>query len=550
MQIERFIDSKKLKLTVLFLTVLFLMPLTFTNAGSLVSRDDFIVFDTSLRVSLENYTWLCSSIDSSGNIYQSNAVDVDSSIYSYFYGQFNNFDSYGNQLQQVTNYLPYDKIDTNWSVQGRYFCHTNDNLLTCLIGKQKPNLDIEYSQAFVYLLDKNGNNFIEPQCLDCDLPTLAEGHYHAVPYGGMNNNNVFGAAWRLYVYPPNYYESINVRLYYPDSDSLSPIIDPKQLVQPIIGIPGYEDDDYMTYQSPDMKVADDGSFAVAWMPNHNTREKFIYYVVYNADYTQKSEVMIANCKSGIPYEPEYLHRIRMCMEADGDFYISWLAEQATPTISNRSHVWMRGFNSDGTPKYDPIRVNDCDSLWLTMFDEIQSYIVCDDSGNVVVSWADSRDFPYDEHGKPRNVYIQKINKDGDLVGLNQRINNVNGSAIGGDAANCAINNSGQVMISWRNNAEVFPRLCGQLMPFDSIGNFVSGDINYDMTAGISDITTFVDYLFLGSSISFWPRGLVDFNGDDTHGNISDLTYLISYFFQNGLSPVIPETGIRANPGKF
>jgi hypothetical protein len=66
-----------------------------------------------------------------------------------------------------------------------------------------------------------------------------------------------------------------------------------------------------------------------------------------------------------------------------------------------------------------------------------------------------------------------------------------------------------------------------------------GDLNDDHTVNVSDLTTMVNYLFGGGSLS--PQYLGDIDGQ-CGANISDLTYMVSYLFGGGMAPVAPEPG--------
>jgi hypothetical protein len=85
------------------------------------------------------------------------------------------------------------------------------------------------------------------------------------------------------------------------------------------------------------------------------------------------------------------------------------------------------------------------------------------------------------------------------------------------------------------------------MPYDDIGTFVPGDINYDLSGNVADVTTLVNYLFRDAKNTFWPRNLIDFNGDGRKGNVADLTYLVDYLFRSGPLPCTPDPGIRPPP---
>ena len=110
---------------------------------------------------------------------------------------------------------------------------------------------------------------------------------------------------------------------------------------------------------------------------------------------------------------------------------------------------------------------------------------------------------------------------------------------------CDINNAGQAVILWQNTTLPY-RVSAQLIPYHDIGTFIPGDVNLDMATNIADCVYLGDYLFSGhwDNMRFWPRDLPDVNGDGRYGNISDLVYLINYFFLGGPVPHTPYAGIR------
>ncbi len=65
-----------------------------------------------------------------------------------------------------------------------------------------------------------------------------------------------------------------------------------------------------------------------------------------------------------------------------------------------------------------------------------------------------------------------------------------------------------------------------------------GDANNDGTVGISDLTYFVDYMFVPGSPGPICYEEFDNNGDCTLG-ISDLTYFVDYMFTPGATPPVP-----------
>ena len=96
------------------------------SADSLVTRDDFICYDTTAN--FVSNTWDDVAIDDSGRISQTGCRWVSGGPFTWdlFY-EFNRFDRFGNQSQPVTIFLP-DTIgqDSVWLVDSRLEGYSNN----------------------------------------------------------------------------------------------------------------------------------------------------------------------------------------------------------------------------------------------------------------------------------------------------------------------------------------------------------------------------------------------------------------------------------------
>lgn len=523
--------------TISFILVLFINS---SNADPLVTRDDFICYDTT-----GNYvsnTWNYVNVGANGVLSQINASSVPSGdpfepLWTY---QFNRFDKFGNQTQPVDNFLP-DTLDeeTTWLVAARMECYTNSNGISFIpaLGDVDSSQIAPYRNIIGYLYDSTGSRIGDRICFDCT--TSYENYvYNFHTFGDISDDNIVALGWYFNMLEQTpYHDSLFVRFYYMNEDSLSDIIRITELPMPLphSGV----------NKIPSIKIAADSSFVVSWIDAEYNK---IFYVVYNNDMTPRTDVMLAECFDNDPNNcVPNAHFQDMVLEADGDFHITWVGPYLSdPSCATIRQVWYRGFNADGTPKTDPMIVNDIDTLNICGGEDIWPHITCNDSGNVFVIWSDARDYPGEnQYGNTsRNVYVQKIDPDGNLVGPNYRVNNNFGCAgwFGRNTV-CDLNNAGQAVMMWRNVNTDY-RVSAQLMPYHDIGTFIPGDINLSFAADISDLTYFVDYMFKGSGANFWPRDLVDLNGDSSNGDIADLTYMVNYFFKGGPIPVTPYEGIR------
>jgi len=512
------------------------------SAGSLVTRDDFICYDTTANFVSNTYDDV--AIDDSGRISQTGCRWVSGGPFTWdlFY-EFNRFDRFGNQSQPVTIFLP-DTIgqDSVWLPESRLECYSNNLGVTFIPGTARFDTTNFPVRAFTYLFGVDGQSLQEPRCFDCDVPYDSSDLRGQFYYGGINNSGVVGAVWSAGMLVPPGHESLFVRLYYPEVDSLSEVLQPTALPLPL----PHE----CVYRNPHLGIADDGSFVVAWVdvPYYRT-----FYVIYNADLTQRTPVMIADCIGDTSNCAPHAMQMDLAMEADGDFYIAWYGPYIGESDSyTYSQMWVRGFNADGSPKYDPLLVNDVDSLYVSGGEEITPSVACDDSGNVLVVLSDARDYPgVNPYGETyRNVYAQKIDPEGQLIGPNYRVNNFLGhSGWFGRNIACEMNNLGQAVILWRCVNTDY-RVWAQLMPYHDIGTFIPGDINLDFSCNVNDLVYFVDHLFFDTTYPFWPRDLIDLNGDGANGNVVDLVYVVDYLFFGGPEPVTPYEGVRQPPPHY
>ena len=403
-----------------------------------------------------------------------------------------------------------------------------------------------YSNAnvFGFWTHSDGTPEIDPLWANFEsaLSTL---HDETDATADVNNNGKFAITWAgTYDIVPNL---VPVKLFWPAGDSISNTIWAHEV--PLSPSPGLQQvNNILRY--PVVKVADNGNFVVSWIAMSAGYVR-ILYVVFNADGTPASNIEMAECNGVDPFDPDacptnYPNWIDIAMESDGDFYIFWFGgiHDHIPGYESSWHFWVRGFHADGTPKYDAKIVNDADTLYnLDLL--VIPQIACNDNGEIVVGWSDSRLHPESSYNRLYyDVYIQRLDSEGNLVGHNMRVNN--------DAGNCGIfgthfgvdlDNNGQTVIAWRNAVATY-EIYGQLMPFSLIGNFVPGDLNCDLTADIADLTSLVAYMFLGLKNTYWPRSITDLNGDSNNGDIADITYLVDYFFGGGPVPHTPDPGPR------
>ncbi len=514
------------------------------RANSLVTRDDFLCYDTS-RSFHPNGKWPYVALDGAGNISEINYIS-DPRAY-----QYTRFDKLGNQSQSVIQFLP---DSTNPDTAWKPWCAT---VISC---NETGEAFIPYNaqadgycvkRVFGLLADSVGGPLKPTLCFTCESE-FTDCEYKGIPDGDINVGGVAGLVWMQWnAGPPDSTFAI-ARLFYAGPDTLGPVIKPCDLPHPLAHLPGYED--YDVFNEPQIGIADDGGFVIAWiavfyMPG--ALNKHVYYSVYNSEGTPTSGIRTADCPIDVQDSSECVtkdaHHIGLAVESDGDFYIVW-TDYLGPYYWIRRHLWLRGFHADGLPKYDAIRITDSDSLWLHDAMIITPSVSCDDSGNVLVVWPDARLHPGSTFGSTfRDVFAQKVDPAGNLVGPNYRLNNNFGYADpSGVGTTGDVNNAGQAVVAWCNTNTTL-RVSAQLMPYHDIGTFVPGDINSDLSGNVADLITLTGYLFQGEPNSFWPRDLTDFDGS-SGTNVADLVYFVDYLFFGGPLPQTPYDGIRPDPG--
>ncbi len=518
-----------------------------TPAQELVTRNDFTCSDTTTPLYWLGF-WPEVAIDAKGNINEVNLVFLDTVGEDVWCHQYTKFDRFGHQMQPVVTFLPdSSNADTVWNTYGIARIDCNDEGTVVIPYRVRNGPAYPLYRRFMALFDPLGMAMGEPICATCRPQETFT--YMPHPRGMINNNGLAGMIWRSHGCQVGLPDSVWIRLYDTKTDSLYPLWRPTVEAQPFSAYCGRE--------AACLGIADDGHVAAAWIAEKIFAH--IYYTVYNADGTQAFPITMVDCDAGF-YDSaacvsSYTITADMAMEPDGDFYISWYDRQFSyqDVRAVSGHVWMRGFNSDGTPKYNAMRVTDTDSTWLIDYQLVDTKIACDTAGNVLVMWSDSRLWPEtDTSGLMADVFLQKIDPAGNLVGPNFRVNDIGGVAgLFGTHCSADMNNAGQVVVIWRNylQPDNVPSIKAQLMAYDAVGRFVPGDINYDLSADVADLSNLVDYMFRGGRNTFWPRDLINLDGvGGDEVNISDLVCLVNYLFGGGPPPATPYEGIRPDPG--
>jgi hypothetical protein len=160
-----------------------------------------------------------------------------------------------------------------------------------------------------------------------------------------------------------------------------------------------------------------------------------------------------------------------------------------------------------------------------------------DGDEYIILWSDQR-VP-----NRRNLWVQRLNAEGELLGSNYRINTLPGSLSQpeGGLGNYYLydfsiheNNMVAAWMDYRNWDTYGVDNYAKLMELDKVGYYLRGDVVIDGNITVSDIIYLINYLFKGGW-EILPEETGDANADG-NASISDVVYLINYIFKGGLEP--------------
>ncbi len=506
-----------------------------------VTRDDFISCDTSAD-SLGSPVWPSVTIDEAGGITLLNLRQQITDQRTALRLFLSSFDRMGNLTHPTTKLLP-DTLagDSVCWPSGLTHIESNGSGLsfvpvhTTVIGTDHQT----YGRGISYIVMDSTETVIAGPARVVFVP-MEGGHYRPhMAIGDMNSRGQCGSVWIGSQVNPPYQSKLLVRLFDAVTGKLGKSVVPSSLPAPP-DLSGFAV--VRTIKGPPaFSMNDIGGFAVAWIGEAKGDARLLF-AVYDSLGRPRGPVRFAD-----PADTSraIVRTINSAGEADGDFYLVWSEDQiGLSSHHRRTHLWMRGFDIEGAPKYDAVRVDDADSTNIIDIQIVYPSIACDDSGNVLIAWADGR-LHSDSHSAElkQDVFVQRFAPDGSRVGENSRVNNACGVAgLKGTHSDCALNNAGQAIVVWREFGEA-NTIKGQLSPLESIGRTVPGDLNCDLAADDNDLAALRDYLLGNSPNIFWPRSLADPNGDGVV-DVADLVYLTDFLNNGGDAPVAVRPGIE------
>ena len=194
--------------------------------------------------------------------------------------------------------------------------------------------------------------------------------------------------------------------------------------------------------APAVALADTGSFFVAWEDDRDRSD------IYGRLYTPK----------GTPAGPDFRvneessrtqHAADVDMDASGNFVVVWRDERW-----GYKNTALQRYNSAGVPQGANLRVSDAGA-----YQNSSPSVTLGSAGDIHVCWTDQRNHTgYQENN---DVFYQKVDAAGNLVGSNVRVNDDASTADQSGASITAHPSMDRVFIAWTDHRNGKPELMAQ-----------------------------------------------------------------------------------------
>ncbi len=228
---------------------------------------------------------------------------------------------------------------------------------------------------------------------------------------------------------------------------------------------------------------------------------------------------------------DYGNDATVASNGQNNFVVAFSGNDTLWTYPNNA-VMVQAFDTLGAP-VDSVKIlNDVVDLGDIFF---KPRIAVDDSDGCVVIWCDWRQIT------AQNLWAQRLNSSGELLGQNYRINLPPGSLSTPGYENrfdysLAIheNTAGFAWLDYRNWPTYNTDIYAKLLDLDIIGFYLPGDVVLDGIVNLTDVIYLLNYLFRAG-----PGPLPEWTGDvtsDGEVDISDVIYLLNYLFRSGPPP--------------
>ena len=206
--------------------------------------------------------------------------------------------------------------------------------------------------------------------------------------------------------------------------------------------------------SPAVAFSHTGRILFVWQDDRNGNPD-IYAQFYNMDGTKLGSAFLINDDdgNGNQYNPA------VATDANGNFIVVW-----RDTRNNIWDIYAQRIKNDGSFVNSNFRVNDDNSnSW-----KISPAVAFDNSGNFAVAWEDFRNGDGD-------IYIQRYQADGTLLGTNIKVNDDSQSKQQSNPA-VTFDDAGNFFVVWEDerngNKDIFAQ------KFDASGNAIS--VNFQL----------------------------------------------------------------------
>ncbi|MEE8452225.1 MAG: hypothetical protein V3R99_09930, partial [Thermoguttaceae bacterium] len=192
----------------------------------------------------------------------------------------------------------------------------------------------------------------------------------------------------------------------------------------------------LEHSNRSLAVDHDGDFVVVWTGYDQDGDGAgVFMRMYDRDNVALTDEMQINT-----FTDGDQRNAEVAIDADGDFVVVWESEGQDPDGS--WGIYARRFNSVG----EPLEAEEFRVTTQSLRDQFRPAVAMDDVGNFVVVWgtvANNLDFFND-------VHAQLFDYNGDRVGLEFRVNDVNVPAAGGTEMNPAVamNAQGDFFVAW------------------------------------------------------------------------------------------------------
>ncbi len=286
---------------------------------------------------------------------------------------------------------------------------------------------------------------------------------------------------------------------------------------------------------PRVAITDNGFVLICWegLPSGQTARPLARFYSLNGTSLRKVFTLLDF------NDPEWTFGSKPDVDvAPSNYFVVSFNSYSRFIIYPNNAIVVARFDTLGNPLNRPVLVNDTNDLGnvfrMTRVDAgMEGYVVV---------WSDRR-------SGDRNFMAQRFDYSDQPIGGNYRINGPSGSLnsppdsiSGEEEANWQfydldINKHGKVGVSWsdyRNYATSGSDIYSKVLEFSEIGIYVSGDLNQDGKANITDIIFLVNYVFKSGTKPF-PLFLADVNAD-CKVNLADIIYLVNYIFKGGTAP--------------